>query len=246
MFVGTLADKTHVYFQNELGMKFSEFNTLKKASTPYSNMEEVKKALGELRSSQPTVATPVTTKVEDSEPPPIPDTWTCTVTRLVLYRAVDLSPGKIKVKQRFSPRTNPILALPDAIKAILRAPRSFAEEHVRANKDFVHSAAIDETCAGYQSQREYVYRITIPTMYQFTPPPPSDPGRQVISLDPILWADTQNRDLRGATKIAFDPRKVTKEVDLIFDITLNMIDAYKKRGTNQWVTINWNSIQPER
>ena len=59
-------------------------------------------------------------------------------------------------------------------------------------------------------------------MHRFDPPAP--PPGKIVNL-PIIWADQNSRTLTGVTKLAFDPRKVTKEVDLIFDIDLNMIEA---------------------
>jgi hypothetical protein len=68
----------------------------------------------------------------------------------LLYRAVNMSPGKIKKRKRFRPTQNPNRFLPSAIIALTKAPRSFAEEHVRANKPFIHSCASNEDCAGYK------------------------------------------------------------------------------------------------
>jgi hypothetical protein len=242
-FTGLLADKLQLYFQTTFRATYTEFNALKKSPTQYSTNDQVILALQVLRAARP-VPAPIA-----PVPPPlplavtaIPSTWTSALGALVLYRAVDLTPGKIKHKGRFSPRTNPIIALPDAIRNLLNDPRGFAEEHVRANKDFIHSAATDETCAGYQAQRDYVYRITIPLMHRYTPP---DGGSQV-ERPPIIWANSANRDLAGATMVAFDPRKITNEVDLIFDITLTMIDAYKPKGAPNWTTgVNWNTVVRE-
>lgn len=239
MFSGDLNGKTFEYFKNQAGVTFRQYNDLLKSSTMYTTLEQVKTSLKELQPTVP-VAPNIPSPVATAK---IPESWTCTSVNLVLYRAVDLTPGKIKNKERFSPRENPKLALPRAIQGLLRDPRGFAEEHVRANKPFVHSAATDESCGGYQGTRAYVYRITIPQMFRFDPPA-STTGRSIVSAMPIIWADTMNRSLVGATKVAFDPRKATNEVDLIFDIELNMIDAYKPRGGN-WVKIDWNTVKKE-
>ncbi len=240
MFTGDLATKTFEFFKKEAGMTFKEFGDLKKSAVNYDSLSAVKAALTSLRGPQPT-APVAQAPVVQGPALQIPDDWSCTLGPLVLYRAVDLSPGKIKHKRRFSPRTNPVLALPKAIQDLLKDPRGYAEGHVRANYDYVHSAATDETCAGYQSQREYVYRINVPAMYKYVPP---DAGSNV-KQPPIIWADTQDRTLSDAKKIAFDPRKVTKEVDLIFDITTDLIEFYKRKGTTKWEKITWANVVAE-
>jgi len=239
MFAGDLATKTFEYFKKEAATTFKEYTDLNKAATQYSTLDAVKEALKVLRAAGPKVAPPVA--VVAGPAPAIPATWTSTFGPLQLYRAVDLSPGKIKRIERFSPRTNPVLALPEAIRKLLADPRGFAEGHVRANYDFVHSAAANETCAGYQVTREYVYRINIPAMYRYDPPA----GGSNISRPPIIWANVADRTLRNATKVAFDPRKSTDEVDLIFDIELGMIDQYKRKGTANWVPIDWSTVVKE-
>jgi hypothetical protein len=242
-FAGALAAKTFEYFKNEASMTFKEYGDLNKSAVQYGSLETVKEALKSMRAGgkswSPPTAAVAQTPVQPS--PAIPATWASTFGPLQLYRAVDLSPGKIKRKRRFSPRTNPALALPEAVRKLLADPRGFAEGHVRANYDYVHSAATNEACAGYQATRDYVYRINVPAMYRYDPPG----GGSNISQPPIIWANTADRTLRNATKVAFDPRKSTDEVDLIFDIELSMIDQYKKRGTTTWVTIDWQTIQEE-
>jgi len=241
VFAGDLAAKTFEYFKKEAAMTFKEYNDLNKSSVKYVSLAAVTDAVKSLRASGPRMP-PAAPSPEGAETPPsIPATWTSTLGPLQLYRAVDLTPGKIKRIRRFSPRTNPIRALPGAIKNLLTDPRGFAEGHVRANYDFVHSAASKESCAGYQATREYVYRINVPAMYCFTPPP----STSTITREPIIWANTPDRTLKNATKVAFDPRKPTDEVDLIFDIDLSMIDQYKKKGTSNWVAINWSAIKEE-
>jgi hypothetical protein len=78
-------------------------------------------------------------------------------------------------------------------------------------------------------------------MYRYDPPA----GGSNISRPPIIWANVADRTLRNATKVAFDPRKATDEVDLIFDIQLGMIDQYKRKGTANWVTIDWSTVVKE-
>jgi len=241
VFAGDLAAKSFEYFKKEAAMTFKEYNDLNKSSVKYVSLAAVTDALKSLRGSGPRLPPAVPSADGSQAPPSIPATWTSTLGPLQLYRAVDLTPGKIKRIRRFSPRTNPIRALPGAIKNLLTDPRGFAEGHVRANYDFVHSAASKETCAGYQATREYVYRINVPAMYCFTPPA----SASNITREPIIWANTPDRTLKNATKVAFDPRKPTDEVDLIFDIDLSMIDQYKKKGTSNWVEINWAAIKEE-
>jgi hypothetical protein len=243
-FAGALATKTFDYFKNEAAMTFKEYNDLNKSAVKYGSLEAVKEALKSMRAPGMPLSKPTATVVQApaQAAPAIPATWTSTfVGPWQLYRAVDLSPGKIKRIGRFSPRTNPERALPAAIKKLLTDPRGFAEGHVRANYDYVHSACAYETCAGYQNTREYVYGINVDGMYRYDPPA----GVSNISRPPIIWANTANRTLGNATKVAFDPRKTTDEVDLIFDIELSMIPRYKRRGATTWVTIDWSTIQPE-
>jgi Domain of unknown function (DUF4157) len=240
-FGGDLAKNTFQYFQKEAGMTFKEHSALTKATAVYTTLDGVKAALKVLRASGPSAAAPAGIPGPVGPAPAIPASWTSTFGPLQLYRAVDLTPGRIKHIRRFSPRTNPVLALPGAIRDLLTHPRGFAEGHVRANYDFVHSAASDETCAGYQSTRAYVYRINVPGMYKYEPPA----GGSDVQRPPIIWADSAQRTLTGATKVAFDPRKVTKEIDLIFDIELAMIDKYKKKGAADWVDIDWTTIKAE-
>jgi Domain of unknown function (DUF4157) len=239
-FGGELAKNTLQYFQKETGMTFKEHGALAKATAVYTTLDAVKAALKTLRATAPQVAAPAV-QGPVGPAPAIPASWTSTFGPLQLFRAVDLTPGRIKHIRRFSPRTNPVLALPGAIRDLLTHPRGFAEGHVRANYDFVHSAAIDEKCAGYQDTRAYVYSIKVPGMYKYEPPA----GGSDVQRPPIIWANSSERTLKGATKVAFDPRKVTKEVDLIFDIDLDIIDRYKKKGAADWVTIDWKTIKPE-
>jgi hypothetical protein len=227
------------FFQKETGMTFKEFNTLKAATASYNTLPEVKTALAALRAGggggQPAAPPP---PVVVLPPPPLPGTWTQSAAGpLQLFRAVNEPPGKIKHKRRWSPRVNPKLKLAQAISDLLRSPRGFAEGHVRANYDFVHSAAQDETCAGYQSTRDYVYSINVPAMYRYDPPG----GGSNVERPPIIWANSASRSLAGATLVAFDPRKVTLEVDLMFDVELSMIDRYKPKG-GVWTPIDWNTI----
>jgi len=244
-FTGVLTGKNLAYFQaNVPGITFKEFNDLSKPGTNYATLEEVKKGLATLRTARPVVPAPVVPGLGPTGK--IPDAWKVTFGPLLLYRAVDLTPGKMKHKGRFSPRTNPLLALPKAIAGIVADPRGFAEGHVRNNYDYVHSASPNEKCQGYADTREYVYRINVPAMHKFTPFPEA---RSAVLREPVIWADTSDRALKNATKIAFDPRKEGSgeggEVDLIFDVELTMIDAFKKKGTTTWVPINWSQIQAE-
>jgi hypothetical protein len=240
-FGGGLAKNTFQYFQKEAGMTFKEHSDLSKSPVVYTSLDAVKEALKSMRASGPRVGAPTGIQAPAGPGPTIPGSWTSTCGPLQLFRAVDLSPGRIKHIRRFSPRTNPVLALPGAIKQLLTDPRGFAEGHVRANYDYVHSAAVDEKCAGYQDTRAYVYSIKVPAMYRYEPPA----GGSDVTRPPIIWANSPERTLKGATKVAFDPRKVTKEVDLIFDIDLDIIDRYKKKGAADWVTIDWKTITAE-
>ena len=240
-FTGALATKSFEYFKSEAATTFKEYGDLNKSTVQYATLDAVKEALKVMRAGGTRAPAPVVPALPAQPAPSIPASWTSTFGSLQLYRAVDLTPGKIKRIRRFSPRTNPVRALPEAIKKLLTDPRGFAEGHVRANYDYVHSAAANETCAGYQSTRENVYRINVPAMYRYDPPA----GGSAINRPPIIWANSAELTLRGATKVAFDPRKSTGEVDLIFDIELDMIDQYKKKGSSSWVPITWAAIQEE-
>jgi hypothetical protein len=149
---------------------------------------------------------------------------------------------------------NPERFLKGAIQELLADPRVYAQEHVSANKKYVNSFSPDWTCCGYWNTRKYVYRVNVPAMYMFVPPDVLDSqGKPSKTMrPPIIWADVSDRTLKDAKKIAFDPRKDQPEkgpeVDLIFTVTLDLIDRYMDTKTNKWVDLDaqfWKNVKAE-
>jgi hypothetical protein len=244
VFTGQLAAKPFEYFHREaeMQMKWTEFKQLQESPVSYSTLEAVKKDLESMRKKAPGPRAPSVVQASAPVSPALPVTWKCTyVGAFYLYRAVNLSPGKIKKKKQWTPLTNPALALPKAIPDLVKDPRDFQVRHVRANFNYIHSAAPDETCCNYAGMRDCVYRINVPGMYKYEPPR----AASTILQQPTIWADTDDRTLRKAKRVAFGPSFKTGEIDLMFDISLVMIDRYKQKGMTNWVTIDWDTIKEE-
>ena len=224
VFAGDLAAKTFEYFKKEAAMTFKDTRFEQvvgqvRFARGRHRCAEIAARIGTAAAARGTVGGRIAGAAFDSRHVDIHARAAATVPGSRSHAGEDQADPP--VQSAHQPDTGPARRHQD----LLTDPRGFAEGHVRANYDFVHSAASKETCAGYQATREYVYRINVPAMYCFTPPA----SASNITREPIIWANTPDRTLKNATKVAFDPRKPTDEVDLIFDIDLSMIDQYQKR-----------------
>ena len=172
----------------------------------------------------------------------IGDDWTVFKNeKLHVFRAVDTSPEKIKTDEKWLPRNPEPFLLKKHIAQLLEDPRGFAQSHVSNNFKWLHSCALDEECAGYTHTRAYTYEIVVLDMNRFEPPP----ARSRILTRPAIWSNGVKKDLSDATRVAFDPRKQTEEIDLMFDLELDMIKRYKEKG-GEWKEINWDLVGKER
>jgi hypothetical protein len=254
-----LFGKTLVYFQGQgTGMTYVEFNKLNNEKETYETIDQVKEGLKKLRSAKGTeiqVPSLANESKVEARPLAIPESWKRSFGPFQVFRATDDSPGRIKWQGHWVPlEKNPERFLKGAIQELLADPRVYAQEHVSANKKYVNSFSPDWTCCGYWNTRKYVYRVNVPAMYMFVPPDVLDSqGKPSKTMrPPIIWADVSDRTLKDAKKIAFDPRKDQPEkgpeVDLIFTVTLDLIDRYMDTKTNKWVDLDaqfWKNVKPE-
>ncbi|MEM7581260.1 MAG: DUF4157 domain-containing protein [Cyanobacteria bacterium P01_A01_bin.80] len=154
--------------------------------------------------------------------------------QVTLYRADGRSPGKLKGANPpgFGVRASVPFGLLKA--ALLKNPNAFAEDHVRNNRQDLKSYATDMDAGGYASGR-HLYKIDFGLWWVFERP--SQKGK--LPSAAIL---ANNQTLQGATKIAIDTRKPTKEIFLLFEVELEDIGSVRAPKDSAFAPIHWDSI----
>jgi len=152
-----------------------------------------------------------------------------------LYRADGRAPDKLKTAN--PPGFGVRISVPfELLKAaMLKDVTFFAEDHVRNNRQDLKSYATDDDAGGFASSDRCLYEIDFGQWREFKRPPV-----QGKLPSPTILANSGTLD--GATKIAIDTAKPTREVFLLFEVELRDITSVKRPGSAGLQRIDWDAV----